>query len=107
MPLQEKGNIRDLGFISWEDPYAKYEDYDSDFFKNGVNNEELILEKNLISEEKLFEMKSKLLNVPFKKIKAEVFHLVKEKTTATRICSLHKTLKKDLAKLKAKRKFHY
>ena len=45
MPLQEKGNIRDLGFISWEDPYAEYEDYDSDFFINGVKNEDLILEK--------------------------------------------------------------
>jgi hypothetical protein len=35
-----------------------------------------------------------------------VFPLLKEKTTATRIFSLLKTLKKDLAKLQAKRKFN-
>ncbi len=33
--------------------------------------EELILEKKLISEDKLFEIKSKIFNIPFKKVKPE------------------------------------
>lgn len=44
MPLQEKGTVRDLGFISWSDPYALLEDSKSKFFKEALKEEDQILE---------------------------------------------------------------
>lgn len=39
--------------------------------KKGITEEEVILEKKIVSEDSLFELKSKLLGVPLKKVKAE------------------------------------
>lgn len=39
--------------------------------KTGKTEEEIILERNLVSEEFLFETKAKVLGIPFKKIKAD------------------------------------
>lgn len=43
--------------------------------KTGKTEEELILEKKIISEDSLFELKSKILKIPLKKIKPEEIHL--------------------------------
>jgi len=47
MPLQEKDDVRDLGFIAWSDPYARLEDYDSRFFKDAVKEEDQILQRQI------------------------------------------------------------
>ena len=39
--------------------------------KNGKTEEEIILEKKIVSEDSLFELKGKVLGIPFKKVKAE------------------------------------
>lgn len=44
MPVQEKGKVRDLGFISWTDPYAEFEDLSGAMFKNAVKEEDTIFE---------------------------------------------------------------
>ncbi|MDP2741119.1 MAG: GspE/PulE family protein [bacterium] len=43
--------------------------------KTGKTEEELILEKKIVSEDSLFELKSSILKIPFKKIKPEEIHL--------------------------------
>lgn len=43
MPVQEKGTVRDLGFIAWDDPYAEFEDISGSIFKKAVKEEDEIL----------------------------------------------------------------
>ena len=55
--------------------------------KTGKTEEEIILEKKIISEDSLFELKSKILRVPLKKVKAEevsadVLELIPEEASA-------------------------
>jgi type IV pilus assembly protein PilB len=47
------------------------EDFEKEMSLTQKTEEELILEKNIITEEKLFEMKSKILNIPLRKVKPE------------------------------------
>jgi len=42
-----------------------------EFEKTGKKEEEIILEKKIIPEDSLFEIKSKIFGIPFKKVKAE------------------------------------
>jgi len=55
--------------------------------KNGRREEEIILEKNIISENALFELKSRIIRVPLKRVKAEevspdVIDLIPEEASA-------------------------
>lgn len=47
MPVQEKGLVRDLGFIEWSDPYAEFEDITGPIFNKAVKEEDVILDKKL------------------------------------------------------------
>lgn len=47
MPVQEKGLVRDLGFIEWSDPYGDYDDTDGQRYKEAAKEEGEIFEKQL------------------------------------------------------------
>ena len=49
----------------------KKNDLKREMEKTGKTEEEVILEKKIISEDSLFELKSKILGIPFKKVKAD------------------------------------
>ena len=49
----------------------KKDQLEKEVVKLGKREEELILEKKIISEDSLFELKSKMIRVPLKKVKAE------------------------------------
>ncbi len=49
----------------------KKDQLEKEVLKLGKREEELILERKIISEDSLFELKSKILRVPLKKVKAE------------------------------------
>jgi type IV pilus assembly protein PilB len=55
------------GFLS----EAKMEDLKNQVEKTGKPEEEIILEKNIVSEDFLFNLKSKISKIPLKKVKAE------------------------------------
>jgi type IV pilus assembly protein PilB len=57
-----------------------------EFGKSGKTEEEIILEKKIVSEDALFELKSKVLGIPLKRIKAEdvasdIFELMPEEAS--------------------------
>ena len=47
------------------------DNFEKEIASTQKTEEELILEKKLITEDKLFEIKSKILNLPFRKVKPE------------------------------------
>jgi len=49
----------------------KMEDLKKQAEKTGKTEEEIILEKKIVSEDSLFELKSKIFGIPFKKVKPE------------------------------------
>ncbi len=55
------------GFLSEE----KMDDLEKQAEKTGKTEEDIVLEQKIISEEALFELKSKIFKIPFKKVKAE------------------------------------
>ncbi|MGA2418058.1 MAG: GspE/PulE family protein [Candidatus Staskawiczbacteria bacterium] len=55
------------GFLSEE----KMNDLEKQVQKTGKTEEEIILEKNIVSEDSLFELKSKIFGIPLHKIKAD------------------------------------
>ncbi|MBI2053738.1 MAG: type II/IV secretion system protein [Candidatus Staskawiczbacteria bacterium] len=54
---------------------ANKKDLQEEIKKTGKTEEELILEKKIVSEDSLFELKSNLLKIPLKKMKPEEIHL--------------------------------
>jgi hypothetical protein len=62
------------------------EDLNKQVAKNGKTEEDIILAKNIISEETLFNLKSKISGIPFKKIDAknvpvEVYKIIPEEAS--------------------------
>jgi len=65
---------------------AKLDEFKKEAEKTSKHEEEIILENKIVSEDALFELKSRILRVPFKKIKAEdipadVLELVSEEAS--------------------------
>jgi len=75
----------------------KKDQLEKEALKLGKREEELILERKIISEDSLFELKSKILKVPLKKVKAEevpadVLELIPEEASVNyKIAALSKS----------------